>query len=105
MSGHASNWLPPIYSDAPPSDQNYFRSEFKTVKTRITCERLQIDEKCQCNTNSKPKSSRRDTLKPTWQDFSALNFDSCGFTGVIIVVLNTKFKLASIGTLILAVFV
>ena len=38
----------------------------------------------------------RDTLKPTWQDFSVLNFDICGFTGVIIiVVLNANFKLVS----------
>jgi hypothetical protein len=34
--------------------------------------------------------SGRNTLKPTWQDFSALNFDIFGFTGVIIVVLNTQ---------------
>ena len=44
-------------------------------------------------------------LKPTWQDFSASNFDICGFTGVIIVVLNTNFKLVSFCTLIFAVFV
>ena len=28
----------------------------KLQKWRITCERLEIDEKCQCNTNSKPMS-------------------------------------------------
>jgi hypothetical protein len=32
---------------------------------------------------------RRNTLKPAWQDFSALNFDICGFTGVLIVIINT----------------
>ena len=37
--------------------------------------------------------SRHNTLRSPWQDFTALNFDICGFTGVIIVVLNTKFKL------------
>ena len=36
---------------------------------------------------------------------SALNFDICGFTGVIFVVLNAKFKLVSFCTLIFAVFV
>jgi hypothetical protein len=38
---------------------------------------------------------RRNKLKPDWQNFSALNFDICGFIGVIIVVLNIKFKLLS----------
>jgi hypothetical protein len=33
-------------------------------------------------------------LKPTWQDFSAWNFDIGGFTSVMFVVSNTKFKLA-----------
>ena len=51
------------------------------------------------------EQSRHNTLKPTWQDFSALNFDICGFTGIIIVVLNTKFRLVSFCTLIFAVFV
>jgi hypothetical protein len=32
---------------------------------------------------------RRNELKPAWQDFSALDFDICGFTGVITFVLNT----------------
>jgi hypothetical protein len=46
--------LPQIYSKAPPSGQNYFRSDYKTAKTRITNQRLEIDDKCQCNTNCKP---------------------------------------------------
>ena len=46
------------------------------------------------------EQSHRNTLKPTWQDFSALNFDICGFKSVIIVVHNTKFKLVSFYTLI-----
>jgi hypothetical protein len=37
----------------------------------------------------------RNTLKPTWQDFVGLNVDICGFTGVKIVVLNTKFDMVS----------
>jgi hypothetical protein len=41
------------------------------------------------------ESSRHNALKPTWQDFSALNFYNCGFTGVITVVLNTNCKLVS----------
>ena len=43
-------------------------------------------------------------VKPPLQDLSALNFDICGFTGVIFVVLNTKFELVSF-KLIIAVFV
>ena len=39
--------------------------------------------------------SRHNTLRPPLQDFSALNFDICGFTGVITVILNTNFKLLS----------
>ena len=31
----------------------------KLQKSQITCERLQIDEKCQCNTNSNPMSGYR----------------------------------------------
>jgi 5-methylcytosine-specific restriction endonuclease McrBC GTP-binding regulatory subunit McrB len=39
--------------------------------------------------NEHTSIERRNTLKPTWQDFSALNFVNCGFTGVIIVILNS----------------
>jgi hypothetical protein len=49
--------------------------------------------------------SCRNTLKPIWQNFSACNFDICGFTNVIIVVLNSKFKLVSFYKLIFAAFV
>jgi hypothetical protein len=28
----AIDWLPRIYSEPPPSDQNYFRSDFENVK-------------------------------------------------------------------------
>jgi hypothetical protein len=42
----------------------------------------------------------RAAVKPTRQDFSVLNVGICGFTGVVIVVLNTKFKLVSFCTLI-----
>ena len=31
----------------------------KVLKSRITCERFEIDEKCQCNTNRKPMSGYR----------------------------------------------
>jgi hypothetical protein len=50
------------------------------------------------------EQSRRNTLKPTWQDLSALNFDICGFKGVITVVHNPKFKLVRFCALIFAVF-
>jgi hypothetical protein len=43
------------------------------------------------------------TLRPTWQAFSAWNLFFFGFTGVITVVLNTKFKLVSFCTLIFVV--
>ena len=46
------------------------------------------------------EQSRHNTLKPTWHDFSVVNFDICSFTCVIIVVFNTKFKLASFCTLV-----
>jgi hypothetical protein len=39
--------------------------------------------------NNAHMECRRNTLKPAWQDFSDLNFDICGFTSVIIVVINT----------------
>jgi hypothetical protein len=90
------------FTPKPPSGQNYFRSDFEGVKSRITCERLEIDLTRLTNAH---EQSRRNTLKPTWQDFSARNFDICGFTGVIIVVLNTKFKLVSFCTIIFAAFV
>ena len=32
----AIDWLPQIYSEAPPSGQNYFLSHFKTVKNANT---------------------------------------------------------------------
>jgi hypothetical protein len=38
-------------------------------------------------------------LSPLGKILSALNFDVCGFSGVIIVVLNTNFKLVSFFTL------
>jgi hypothetical protein len=41
------------------------------------------------------------TLNPyTWQDFSALILYICGFTGAMIVILNTEFKLVSFCTII-----
>ena len=40
--------------------------------------------------------SRQNTLRPPWQDFSALNFDISGFTGVVIVVLNTVLSAAAL---------
>ena len=46
-------------------------------------------------TNAHEFEPRPNNLKPTWQDFSALDFDIFGFTGVIIVVLNIAFKMAS----------
>ena len=47
----ATDWLPQIYSKAPPSGQNYFRSDFKTVKIANNLRKVrEIDEKCQYNT-------------------------------------------------------
>jgi hypothetical protein len=44
-----------MYSEAPPSDQNYFRSNFNGVKiANNVYKRLEIDEKRQSNTYMKP---------------------------------------------------
>ena len=53
-----------------------------TYKTLYTNEMLTCTNDLTCLANAH-QQSRHDTLKPTWQDFSALNFDICGFTGVI----------------------
>ena len=48
---------------------------FKLYKSRITCERSEIDEKCQCNTNSKPMSGYRlVTSHLLWSSPSGQNY-------------------------------
>jgi hypothetical protein len=75
--------------------------EIITEKILRTYERLAYTNDMNRSTNAH-KQTRCNTLKPTWQDFSAVSFDVCGFTGVMIVVLNTKFELASFCTSIFA---
>ena len=76
------------------------RFEFSKISPLAVspCKTLHTNETLTCTNDMTRLANAHEygchnTLKPTWQDLSALNFDICGRTGVIIVVPNKKFKL------------